>query len=213
MRIFGIILIIIAIFFSLPIFDKGEDAFSKKSKFVLGIFVLIIGVGGIALATHKTDAKPTKKEATSSSVSIKNSSSSSTVVDENTVSQMKTDLTSGDTKDFLKLYYDQSDHDQLEYFNRAEVGTTDALVNGTAFQTNSAGTRLYIYVPVEAPKTGWNDIVNTKQNAYVVIAKADEGTFSDENVGKNVTVSGRLTSRGSLSLGYNWDLYDAQLTN
>lgn len=103
-------LIIITIILCSAFFAHGDKALSKKNKFFLGVLVIIIGISGIRLVAHKSSNNLAKKEVASSPVSSKISSSSSTVVDENTVSQMKNDLTNGDTKDLLKLYYDQSDH-------------------------------------------------------------------------------------------------------
>lgn len=179
---------------------------SKKQKLLMILAGVVLFITGVAMTPAQKDVETTNNAAVSSS-------NKKEPLKSETVSKLKDTLQQGDTIAFLKTYYAQPENIQSDYYDKIDAYHSESKVNGTAFRVNSSGTRLYIYVPVEGPESSWDDIINTKQNAYVVIAKAPEGTFSKENVGKNVTVSGRLESRGNLKSGYNWGLYDAKLVD
>lgn len=197
----GLVLFMVGLFKLL--YKKSKTA--KKTKWLIFVAGIVLMIAGTGMAGNSSVDKDTNTE-----VSIPSQSSSSAVeIKQSIVDELKIDLQAGDAKAFMKTYYAQPRSAQGQYYDKADVYNTTTKVNGTAFQTNSTGSRLYVYVPVESPKVGWDNITNTKQNAYVVIAKAQDGTFSEANVGKNITVEGQLQSRGDLTLGDNWGLYNA----
>ena len=191
--------------------NKEKKPIYKKLWFWL-IVIVVVGGGFRALtgetnketADNKTQiTSSSSKTKTGSSTSSTSSASSEETIDENVVNNLKKYLTSGDMINFLKLYYSQDEKSSLNYYQQAQVATTKTTVEGQVVESNTNGTRLYIYVPVENMP---NDVRNTKQNAYVVVAKDDNGSLKKYKIGDTAKVSGFLTSRGDKTLGYNWNL-------
>ncbi len=201
----GLVLFVVGLFKLL--YKKSKTA--KKTKWLIFAAGIVLMIAGTGMTGNSSVDKDTNTDASIPS----QSSSSAFEIKQSIVDELKNDLQAGDAEAFMKTYYAQPRSAQGLYYDKADVYNTTTKVNGTAFQTNSNGSRLYVYVPVEAPKSGWDNITNTKQNAYVVIVKAADGTFSDANVGKNITVEGQLQSRGDLNLGYNWDLANATIVD
>ena len=217
MSIFLVFIGLIVFAFGIYKLLNKKSTTSKNKKWLILIIGIVLMILGIMTAKNpyadKSNKETTSEMSSSSSLSNSAQSTSSEIkIDQSIVDQLKSDLQNGDMESFLRTYYDQPENTQGKYYDATDAYNTTASVNGTAFETNSTGSRLYIYIPVETPKTDWDNITTTKQNAYVVVAKAEDGTFTDDNVGKNVTVTGQLQSRGDLKLGYNWDLYNAQLS-
>lgn len=154
-------------------------------------------------SVSSSSKKQSDKESLSASSSSSNSSSAKKPIDDNVVESLKNDLKSGNMVEFLKTYYAQDKQNHLDYYQKAEVATTKTTIKGQVIERNTRGTRLYIYVPVEDMP---DNVRQTKQNAYVVVVKDDNGSLKKYNVGQPAEVTGYLVSRGDKELGYNWDL-------
>jgi hypothetical protein len=183
---------------------------STRTRVIISAVGFVLFIAGMSMTPQSSGDKSASSSSKISS-SAKSSSDKQQAVDQNVVSKLKSDLENANSVEFFKTYYKQGKSMQLAYYNAVGMHDLTGKINGTAFDVNASGSRLSIYVPVETPSTGWDKITNTKQNAYVVIAKSADGTFSSENVGKNVTVSGKLQSRGDKDSGTNWGLYQAAL--
>lgn len=157
----------------------------------------------VSSSVSSSSKKQSDKESSSASSSSSNSSSAKKPIDDNVVESLKNDLKSGNMVEFLKTYYAQDRQNHLDYYQKAEVATTKTTIKGQVIERNTRGTRLYIYVPVEDMP---DNVRQTKQNAYVVVVKDDNGSLKKYNVGQPAEVTGYLVSRGDKELGYNWDL-------
>lgn len=157
----------------------------------------------VGSSVSSSSKKQSDKESSSASSSRSNSSSAKKPIDDNVVESLKNDLKSGNMVEFLKTYYAQDRQNHLDYYQKAEVATTKTTIKGQVIERNTRGTRLYIYVPVEDMP---DNVRQTKQNAYVVVVKDDNGSLKKYNVGQPAEVTGYLVSRGDKELGYNWDL-------
>lgn len=157
----------------------------------------------VSSSVSNSSKKHSDKESSSASSSSSNSSSAKQPIDNNVVENLKNDLKSGNMIEFLKTYYAQDKQNHLDYYQKAEVATTKTTIKGQVIERNTRGTRLYIYVPVEDMPANVRD---TKQNAYVVVVKDDNGSLKKFNVGQPAEVTGYLVSRGDKELGYNWDM-------
>lgn len=199
----GLVGVTLFVTFSLLLSFKKTNL-SKQHKLwglLLGFFLFLLGIS----------ITPSQETVNSKQVPSNWSASQKKSVNPKIVDKLKTSLENGKTIEFLKTYYTQPELSQIYYYDTAEIGTIHSKVSGIAFRTNSSGSSLHIYVPVDGRKSNWNAIVNTHQNAYVIIVHGSEGTFSHKKVGTNVLVSGYLEGRGDLRSGSSWDLYDAKL--
>lgn len=196
---------------------KNRKINKKTWLWLVAVVVsLIVGATTVETPEKATDQAKTEnqskvsssqaasdKRSSSASSSSSNSSSAKKPIDDNVVESLKNDLKSGNMVEFLKAYYAQDRQNHLDYYQKAEVATTKTTIKGQVIERNTRGTRLYIYVPVEDMP---DNVRQTKQNAYVVVVKDDNGSLKKFNVGQPAEVTGYLVSRGDKELGYNWDM-------
>lgn len=179
---------------------KNRKINKKTWLWLVAVVVSMI----IGATTAKTPEKTTNQTKTENQSKVSSSSSSNKhPIDNNVVESLKNDLKSGNMVEFLKTYYAQDRQNQLDYYQKAEVSTTKTTIKGQVIDKNTSGTRLYIYVPVEDIPA---NVRQTKQNAYVVVVKDDNGSLNNFAVGQPAEVTGYLVSRGDKELGYNWDM-------
>lgn len=179
---------------------KNRKINKKTWLWLVAVVVsMIVGATTAESPEKTTDQAKTETQSKASS----SSSSAKQPIDNNVVESLKNDLASGNIVEFLKTYYSQDKQKSLEYYQKAEVATTKTTIKGQVIEKNSKGTRLYIYVPVEDMPA---NVRQTKQNAYVVAVKDDNGNLKNYNVGQPAEVTGYLVGRGDKKLGYNWDM-------
>lgn len=179
---------------------KNRKINKKTWLWLVAVVVSMI----IGATTAKTPEKTTNQTKTENQRKVSSSSSSTKQpIDNNVVESLKNDLKSGNMVEFLKTYYAQDRQNRLDYYQKAEVATTKTTIKGQVIERNTSGTRLYIYVPVEDMPA---NVRQTKQNAYVVVVKDDNGSLKNFAVGQPAEVTGYLVSRGDKELGYNWDM-------
>ena len=158
----------------------------------------------VAIVVYVTTAKT--PETANSAQNVHKTAKSNTAkqpVDDAVVTKLKAALKSGDMVTFLKTFYAQDKQKHLAYYQKADVATTKTTIKGQVIEPVAEETDLYLYVPVEEMPANVRD---TKQNAYVVAVKDDNGSLKKYKVGQPAEVTGYLVSRGDKELGFNWDL-------
>ncbi|MGH2326572.1 hypothetical protein ACQ7EN_08215 [Leuconostoc lactis] len=194
---FVISIVAFIVFVILGLFKNRK--INKKTWLWLVAVVVSMIIGATTAKTPENNQTKTENQSKVSS----SSRSTKQPTDNNVVESLKNDLKSGNMVEFLKTYYAQDRQNQLDYYQKAEVATTKTTIKGQVIERNTSGTRLYIYVPVEDMPA---NVRQTKQNAYVVVVKDDNGSLKNFAIGQPAEVTGYLVSRGDKELGYNWDM-------
>ena len=224
MAIVGWVVIAFGVFMLLGAFGNMK---TEPKKTVAGMFifgVVLITLGFAIKPSHNDKTAEPKKETSSVSKKVSSSASSSATVVPETDAQLlnafKSDLTNGDTNDFVNKYIKLDMKTQSAYYQKFRT-VSPVSITGQAFQTNGTGSRLFLYVNTDDQpavhldrSNSYDGVQDAGQLHNVFIAKAQPGTFSNVDLMSNVTVQGTLGATNVYEQGkidMPFDLNDATL--